>query len=968
MPLDDSLSLSPLHVTDALSRSPDYGTTLALSKLNVSEVTLPATHALVAIGGEGKANEKHIERLTLGNNHLSNLPAEFTLLTHLRYLNLKHNNFTTFPNALTAMPSLEILDISHNKLASLPSQPGQLVNLKVLCLARNKLSRLPSYIHQFHKLEVLQVDRNPIEWPPQPVLNFKRKFESEQTMKEWIINLRKWMEASPGPKRDDLSYFELEREMADGWRYPTKNNDNIDIISHSRSYSVESSLSFASIPESVSDLVPSKEHNGNSQRHLPLHLGILRSSSDDSSPTRSLDSNAASPAESEIFDGPSFTTVNGEESFDAPIQHNRNASYAGQGRQSQYTEVLAKMSMPDLRTAKLDFMRRMPGLPEMKLTISTDTASFKNSSEDTPQIPYASTFDINSHSLKTPKKIIDESVTPATHILVAERDNYFRRLSTSSPSINLPESLVSLIHSARSILFSTCQVYQTLAHYTVNAVDERLSSVLRKVLDPASSDVLQLIASLDRFDAICRKTMPPPATCRAVIESCRDTVSSFNKVVGVLKLQLQVLIDCDDVRYSRLLLVELYSATAEIACAWKNMAPQLNQLKSFLHPRKFYGQPLSLPFEGQDRKGLSTSPLPDSSTPTLRYPTTAVGPSSTNVTSRARITRRHAGSFSIKDVEIGKQLPSMEDLPGLNGSSVSSFVARSAALRTPKRQATTPATLPSAKNTPRLPPSPAISRSPSRGVIASGIDHSRQGSLSSGQNSASSSPSIPHKIASALEIPSSSRLQVDKEALQAVKGAVEIAPVVWDMMEDSLEDVLLMRRDIRAGLDRARVVTKRLTDLVNLLQEHDNVNDRRLLREDARLFLKAVVQLSSTIKVHKETQDMPPILRNNMVKLTNATEEFAILLHVSSFSPANTRPFSPMVAPMQTPVLSAPPLDSQLASSLSRSRSAQATPSIKVNTSVRHEGPRSALPMQSFKIPTVHTKVRDPRRGIGEQS
>jgi len=88
-----------------------------------------------------------------------------------------------------------------------------------------------------------------------------------------------------------------------------------------------------------------------------------------------------------------------------------------------------------------------------------------------------------------------------------------------------------------------------------------------------------------------------------------------------------------------------------------------------------------------------------------------------------------------------------------------------------------------------------------------------------------------------------------------------------------------------------------------------------------------------------------------MVKLTNSTEEFVILLHVSSFSPSSTpRSHSPMLNVGSTQIgLPGAPED-RLGPNLSRSRSAQAAASQKLAVSSR-EGPRSALPMQTFNVP-----------------
>lgn len=96
-----------------------------------------------------------------------------------------------------------------------------------------------------------------------------------------------------------------------------------------------------------------------------------------------------------------------------------------------------------------------------------------------------------------------------------------------------------------------------------------------------------------------------------------------------------------------------------------------------------------------------------------------------------------------------------------------------------------------------------------------------------------------------------------------------------------------------------------------------------------------------------------------MVKLTNATEEFVILLHVSSFANTPTpRPYTPLVNGLSSnsAVIGVVPDDSYLGSNLTRSRSAQATP--KVVTTLPREMPHSALPQQTFRLPPIPHQAR----------
>ncbi|KAF8628409.1 hypothetical protein AX15_003931 [Amanita polypyramis BW_CC] len=769
-------------------------------------------------------------------------------------------------------------------------------------------------------------------------------------MKDWIYNLKRWIELHPKPNYDDEpSYFDLDQE--EPWQYPVEEREKTDNTSHMRSCSAESSFSFSSIPGSISGLDAAGLTVVEPQPP-PLQLGILRSYSDDYSPTKSVGSYEGSPTESESLYEHSSIVINANDGFEAPIQHSRGASYAGQERYSHRTEILAKMSMPNLRSSKIDFRKESPDASQARHPSSYAV----NNSTREEAAPYQDSLMSNDAEKRVPRSSNvlneDESTPRAIYSVASERNSYFRRLSTFPASITLPQSLLYLVDTARSMLFAACQVYQTLDHYIVNT-DERFSSVLRKVLEPASSDMLQLIASLDRFDSISRKALPTPAVCKAVIESCRDTAAAFNKVVRVMTLQLQVLVTCDDVRYSRLLLIELYAATAEIACAWRKMVPEIHHLRSLLHTNWSINQPATSTSEAK-----FTSPL-DLHAPAPRHHINGSGSNgiSTSI-SRARTVRRHAGSFSSRDVEIGKQLPSHDSSYG-GGSQ-----GRPHAFRAPRRQATTPAALPLTQNNLHVPSSPTSAIRPtSRGAELIDRYHSRNGSQLSIHPSSSASvpPSIPNKVTTSLDLPSSSRMQVDKEALHAIKGTVDIAPSVWDMIESALEDVLPVRVDIRDGLNRARAVTKRLADMVVTIQDNDSLSDRKLLREDARLFLKAVVQLSGAIKAYREAQDVPPMLRNSMIKLTNATEEFAILLHVSSFSPSTPKPYSPMATNPQLLGHIAQHSDSQLQSSLSRSQSAQASSNLKTHATELQGGPRSALPTQSFMmIPSIRrARARD---------
>lgn len=586
-----------------------------------------------------------------------------------------------------------------------------------------------------------------------------------------------------------------------------------------------------------------------SERPPPLHLGVIPTYTNIPSPTRSPDSYLPTPEASTDEDA---TAIAG--SLQSQL-HARGASYAGGSRNGTRSGLSAKKSLPDLRTNTDKFnlgnVRKAPNLPTRGFTTGPDLPSAKFEDGFSIPSPLSQREDSgSSEGRSAPRngKNYTQEPTPTSPTSMdrpapsmdVERNSYFRRLSTlpsSTISTAIPPSLLSLIDAARSILFAVCQVYQTLQHYTVYAIDERLSSVLRKVLDPASTYMMQLINALDRFDAMSRRTLPTPVVCRSVIECCKDTVAVFGKAVGVLALQLKVLATHDDVRYLRQMLLVLYGATAEISHAWQAMAPHITAVKPLLKEHR--KPPATKSQVGPSRTTTSAAPEVPSSAPATSLPFQAtqspVGPisrshasqpSSANGVGRTRMARRQAGSFSSKDVEIGKKLPSYEDIP------------QTPTLRPGLRQTT-------------LGPSPvggSMSYQQSQAGPSSAPrsapngDHSRQSSQTSfNTTSASSSPSIASARPPILELPPNSKTLVDKEALDAMRLAVEAAPDVWEMMDEILSEVHEnedAKIDVQDSLARAKIVTERLKENIRAVQRGHPAADRKTLREDAHVFVK----------------------------------------------------------------------------------------------------------------------------------
>ncbi|KAG1764216.1 RAM signaling pathway protein-domain-containing protein [Suillus occidentalis] len=937
-----SASLTEEHIAEALRQSSDNGATLDLTHRNLTDVGEDGAKHLATIGrNDSLDDESSVFRIALGYNRLATLPTAFALLSRLRYLNLQNNSFTSFPDVLTVMPSLEILDISRNKIKRLPGQSGSLINLRVFCLSRNKITRIPGYFTDFCELDVLKVDHNPVEWPPKYVM------ETPDGGREWITFMQKWMRNNSRPRLDvkqpSVDSFlsanaALDNSIEDqiqSWSHVQEDSDP-SVTPHARSFSIDTD--FPPLPG------PTKLTSPRFDRPPPLRLGMLPPFK---VPPRSMTigSYLPTPAESVSSTDDDSTAV-----------HGRNASFTGSARDRR-PALFGKKSLPDLRAVNVsDGVNKQAVGGTSKGVLAPDLLSQDEFSMPSPlshRQDSSSSSDGSSHfqSRKAYAQTPPTSASPTSGdvprpVPEVERHAYFKRLSalpTTAMINNLSSSLRSLVECARSLFFAVSQVYQALSHYITYTNDRQLSSVLKKVTDPAYTYMMQLNGALDRFDAICKKATPPPSLCRALVESSRDTAAMFGKAIAMMSLQLNILASKDDDRYMRTLVLIFYGAMAEISSAWQSMVPHIEAIKPHLSDRRRHHvvrpQPIPNPSPELPPSSAPPSYSPFNAPPPHGIPIARSRP--TQSLGRARTTRRHAGSFSSKDVEIGKSLPSY-DLPVPFGAVVNTPMTT---LRAGQRH---PA-LPLSASTSSLTPSLMNSSMPWTSLLSG--QHSRQASQTSLTTSAAPSPPHVPVRRPTLDIPPS-RTLVDNDALDAMEVAVEAAPAVWEMLKEIVDNLSEGAEEFRNTLLKAKSTTERLRTNINAMRCGDPGADRKGLREDAHVFVKIVVKLSNLVKTHGTSHAVFSDLLGKMLALTNATQEFVMLLHVSSFSPSTTpRPYSPMTAILAPSTAGLIAEDGRLGANLSRCRSSTQPKTLKLFGHIT--APRSALPNQSFNIPRM---------------
>ncbi|KAJ3522312.1 hypothetical protein NMY22_g11944 [Coprinellus aureogranulatus] len=728
--------LTSSAIAQALDRSPDNGRTLVLSKLNLSDVSVDAAEELATIGREGTGRRVHHRKF----------PRCGSLSHPASQLDFIYSDPLAAYSQLTVLPSLDTLDISHNKIKRFPAHPGRLVDLRVFSFSKNKITRLPQYFSQFKNLEILKLDRNPLEWPPRNILQLDVPHEDEEAIKEWIAGILEWIDYNTSPMKanDDSGYAEtpdwdpsLKHDKQKAWRFPLQDLDTESAASsHNRTFSVDSQTSSY---HDDSALEMSSSRNGG---QVPPKRSLYNPTvtAPDHSPIRPFEPYLSSPADSEKFDLPSSSSQNGlSDVGHTPPVHLRAASVTTEQRRPRSNSVSAKQSLPDLRAPQWS---KLTDSPEQ-----TFTDFMASRTEPLQRIAATKQHSVGGLDSKSdaPVSTAPERSTPS---MAFERNSYFQRLSTMPTSIKLPAPLSSLVETARSILFVTSQIYQTIEHYANHAIDEKYSASFKRVLEPANSDMLQLIRALDRFDTTSQKSLPPPHICRAIAETCRNTVVVTNRAIGMFAIQLRMA-PCDDHRYSRWILLELYASTAEISVAWANLLPHMDALKTFLLPKLSHHSRPSLTHDYQHYD-------PHHASVRLRNPDF--------VASRTHNARRHAGSFSYRDVELGKVLPAIDEPLSSSGG----IAGQTPTLRIPKRQATAPPTAPSLGTSLSLPGPQPSPFSFGRTETPSAPRHSREHSFEQPLRSAPTGSKL-----KSLDLPTAVKQKPDREALLSIRQTVD---------------------------------------------------------------------------------------------------------------------------------------------------------------------------------------------------
>ncbi|KAF8343937.1 RAM signaling pathway protein-domain-containing protein [Cantharellus anzutake] len=473
----------------------------------------------------------------------------------------------------------------------------------------------------------------------------------------------------------------------------------------------------------------------------------------------------------------------------------------------------------------------------------------------------------------------DFHVDTETAHIDSERNRYFRRISKlHGIDTNLSPSLQYLVDSIRGILFSLTQIYSAVRNYAVSAVDERVATALSKVLNPTNSFLSDLINALDVFDATTASKGWPFASdlFLLLMESCLENLTVFGKVMSVLQLQLKVLSSSHDPRYTRTLLLMLYGSAAEISNSWLQMSPHLGVVRSVLRDARTKTQP------------ETQQPIFDSGAAVAHIST---GPSPARY-------RRHAGSFSSNDVQIGRHLPSRQDtsdspVPPLNPPP-SRTLFRKSSLSNVSQSGSTPFPLNNEATHSRgtSQSSTASFSFPSPSFPTSS---SASPPLLAPRNAIRRQPAARQRSDPLNELATDPAKLVDRDLANTLEMAAQRAKIVWDLIDVALTDEPDGDHESLLGnLEKVKSTTSKILDHLSNSRYDDTGEFSKGVGEDTHTFVKIGVQILMQLKILATSRPLSDTLRHHVADLALSLQEVTAFLHVSSFAPATTpRPFSP---------------------------------------------------------------------------
>lgn len=166
----------------------------------------------------------------------------------------------------------------------------------------------------------------------------------------------------------------------------------------------------------------------------------------------------------------------------------------------------------------------------------------------------------------------------------SETTLYFQRAAAATKQPN-NKVLTHIIEASQTVLFTSSSLQRTIGRCIGCTGNDNLNAVFSPTLHKTKTSTEKLIVLLDLIE---RK--PTTECCHELLQTTVGCIQILKELCCTLRTRLSTLVQGLDSKFSRNLLINLYSATVDIKDAWEMIRPYLNidsssTLTSFMQTR-----------------------------------------------------------------------------------------------------------------------------------------------------------------------------------------------------------------------------------------------------------------------------------------------------------------------------------------------------------------------------------------------
>lgn len=161
---------------------------------------------------------------------------------------------------------------------------------------------------------------------------------------------------------------------------------------------------------------------------------------------------------------------------------------------------------------------------------------------------------------------------------------YFQRAAAARQPPN-SKAMMHIIEASQTVLFTASSLQRTVGRCIGCTGNDSLHAAFSPTLHKSRTSTEKLVLLLDLIER-----RPTTDNCQELIQTTSCCINILKDLCGILRTRLSTLVQGLDTKFSRNLLINLYSATVDIKDAWEVIIPYLSidpssALTSLMHSK-----------------------------------------------------------------------------------------------------------------------------------------------------------------------------------------------------------------------------------------------------------------------------------------------------------------------------------------------------------------------------------------------